>query len=67
MLVAGDDEFGLSGERGGEHEVIVGIGSKGAGEDCRFDDLGKGAVAFDECPDRELLLGQALGKICLSG
>ena len=46
MLVAGDDEFGVGGERGGEDDVIVGTAGDGAGEDCGFDAVGKNAIAI---------------------
>jgi hypothetical protein len=29
VLIAGDDKWGACGERGGEHEIIVGIAADG--------------------------------------
>lgn len=40
VFVAGDDHIGLSSERGGQHNVVVRVGGNGAGEGCRFDDVG---------------------------
>jgi len=39
--VAGDDEVGVSGKRGGENVVVVGVVGDGVGKGAKTDDLGR--------------------------
>jgi hypothetical protein len=55
IIVAGDDQRSLGGDRAGEHVVIVGIVADGGWQGLRFDEGGQAAVVpHDEARGREV-------------
>ena len=48
IAIAGDDERGLGAERGGEHEIIIGIAADGFRKQGRHDDLGEARVVLHQ-------------------
>jgi hypothetical protein len=64
--IAGDDQFGVTAKRDGEHEIIIGVGEHYIADIGRHDECGDLAVVLNEQPWGELmechLLGEAFAR-----